>query len=147
MAVTNTAAFGQSPYLAHAVLTAAKAAPWSGATNAVAFTSNVGTNGAIITGVAAIPRNTIASAAMIGLFYSPDNGTTLYLIAVGTMAVYTFAATGAPTPLNLTNLNGSVISVTNPLYVPYNAAGVVLYGASGVALADGIVLSANGTNL
>lgn len=147
MAVTNTAAFGQSPYLAHAVLTAAKAAPWSGATNAVAFTSNVGVNGAIITGVTAIPRNTIASASAIGLFYSPDNGTTLYLIAVGTLPIWTFATTSSPTPLSLNNLNGSLISVTNPLYVPYDADGVVLYGATAVALADGIVLSVNGVNL
>lgn len=143
MAVTNTAAFGQVPNIGQAILTAAKAAPLSGATDAVLlFTA--GANGSIINGINAIPRNTIASAALIAIYYSSDAGTTLNLLAVGTLAVYTYDATAAPTPLNLTNLNGSIISVTNPLYVP---AGETLYASSGVALANGILVTANGIDL
>jgi hypothetical protein len=145
MAVTNTAAFGQTPFLLSGLLTAAKAAPLAGNTNAVNL-GNVGVNGGFITGAVAIPSNTIASASLIALYYSPD-GTNLYVIATGTLAIYTFSATAAPTALNLSNLNGSVISATNPLYIPYAAAGG-LWGSTAVALAtSGVVLSVNGTNL
>lgn len=143
MAVTNTAAFGQVPNIGQAILTAAKAAPLSGATDAVLlFTA--GANGSIINGINAIPRNTIASAALLAIYYSSDAGTTLNVLSVGTLAVYTFATTLAPTPLNFTNLNGSIISVTNPLYVP---AGETLYASSAVALANGILVTANGIDL
>lgn len=145
MAVTNTAAFGQTPFLLSGLLTAAKAAPLSGNTNAVSL-GNVGVNGGIVNGVVAIPSNTIASASLIALYYSPD-GTNLYVIATGTLAVYTFSATSAPTALSLSGLNGAVVSVTNPIYIPYNASGG-LWGSTAVALATtGVILSANGVNL
>lgn len=146
MAVTNTAAFGQAPKMFLGVLTAAKSAPLSGATNAVSM-GTPGANGTIITGVTAIPRDTLATAAHIALYYSDDAGTTLYLWAIGLLALWTFAATTAPTPLNMTAPNGLVISPSNPLYVPYAGGSGRLYGSTSVALANGILISANGTDL
>jgi hypothetical protein len=143
MAVTNTAAFGQVPNIGQAILTAAKAAPLSGGTDTVLlFTA--GANGSVVNGIAAIPRNTLATAAHIAVYYSTDSGTTNNLIAIGLLAAWTFAATTAPAPLNLANLNGSVIAVTNPFYVP---VGMKLYASTSVALSDGILVTANGVNL
>lgn len=143
MAVTNTAAFGQVPNIGQAILTAAKSAPLSGATNAVLlFTA--GTNGSIVNGIAAIPRNTLSNAAHIAIYYSSDGGTTLNLIAIGLLAAWTFAATTAPAPLGLANLNGELISRANPLAVP---AGMKLYASSSQTLSDGILISASGVDL
>jgi len=143
MAVTNTGAFGQTPNIGQAILTAAKAAPLSGSSDVVLlFTA--GANGALVNGIAAIPRNTLASAAHIAIYYSTDSGTTNNLIAIGLLSAWTFATTTAPTPLNLANLNGLVISATNPLYVP---AGMKLYASTSVALANGILVTANGIDL
>jgi len=142
MAVTNTAAFGQVPSMGFAELTAAKATPLSGATNTeLLFTA--GSNGSIVNGIVAIPRATLSSAAHIAIYYSV-NGTDLFLCSIGLLAAWTFSATTAPTPLNLTNLNGSIISVANPIYVP---AGQRLYASSSQALANGISVIANGIDL
>lgn len=146
MAVTNTGAFGQAPKMFFGVLTAAKSAPLSGNTNAVSL-GTPGINGSIVTGCTAIPRDTLATAAHIALYYSDDAGTTLYLVGIGLLALWTFAATTAPTPLNMTNMNGVVISAENPLYVPYAGGTGRLYGSTSVALANGILLSANGVDL
>lgn len=143
MAVTNTAAFGQVPNIGQAILTAAKSAPLSGSTNVVLlFTA--GANGSLVNGIAAIPRNTLASAAHIAIYYSIDSGTTSNLCAIGLLAAWTFAATSAPAPLNLANLNGAVVSVANPLYVP---AGMKLYASTSQTLSDGILVTANGVDL
>lgn len=146
MAVTNTAAFGQAPKTFQGVLTAAKSAPLSSATNAVSM-GTPGANGSIITGVTAIPRDTLATDAHIALYYSDDAGTTLYIWAIGLLTSWTFAATTAPTPLYMTNMDGTVISPTNPLYVPYAGGSGRLYGSTSVALANGILIAANGVDL
>lgn len=147
MAVTNTGAFGQAPnMLFGGVLTTAKSAPLSGATNVVNL-GTPGANGTIITGVTAIPRDTLATAAHIALYFSNDAGTTYYLISVGLLAAWTFATTTAPTPLNMTNLDGSVISAANPLYVPYVGGAGRLAASTSVSLANGIMVTANGVDL
>jgi len=74
--------------------------------------SPIGTNGAIITGISAIPNNSV-TAQWCACYYSTDSGTTLRVFAIGTMASYTAAATLGPTPLNLTHMDGSAISPTN----------------------------------
>lgn len=146
MAVTNTAAFGQVPRILQAIVTAAKAAPLGTTnTNAVSM-GGVGLNGTIINGIAAIPMNTLGTAAHIAVYYSTDSGTTLNIVAIGLLAPWTFAATTAPTPLNLTNLNGSIISITNPLYIPYSAT-TLLYASTSVAPTTGIMVTANGIDL
>lgn len=143
MAVTNTAAFGQAPNIGQAILATAKSAPLSGATNVVLlFTA--GANGSLVNGIAAIPRNTLASAAHIAIYHSTDSGITNNLCAIGLLAAWTFAATTAPTPLTLQNLNGATISVANPLYVP---AGSKLYASTSQTLSDGILVTANGVDL
>lgn len=141
MAVTNTAAFGQVNNISTAVLTTAKTTPLSGSSNVVLLFTP-GSNGSIVVGIAAFPRATIATAATIAIYTSTDSGTTNNLVAIGALAAWTFAATTAPTPLNLTNLNGSVISVTNPLYLPN---GTKLYASTG--LTGDIVVTADGIDL
>jgi hypothetical protein len=143
MPVTNTAAFGQVPILGQAILTAAKAAPLSGTSN-TALLMTAGANGSIVHGIAAIPRDTLSSAAHIAVYCSPDAGTTLNLVAIGLLAAWTFSATSSPTPLNLSNLNGAVIAVTNPLYIPPTNR---LYASSSQALTNGVMVSANGVDL
>lgn len=143
MPVTNTAAFGQTPNIGQAILTTAKPAPLSGSTETVLlFTA--GANGSLVNGIAAIPRNTLSNAAHIAIYYSTDSGTTPNLCAIGLLAAWTFATTTAPTALNLANLNGAVVAVTNPLFVP---AGMKLYASTSQALSDGILVTANGVDL
>ena len=120
-----------------------KAGTVSGPTSVVLlFTA--GANGSLVNGIAAIPRNTLAGAAHIAVYYSTDSGTTCNLCAIGLLAAWTFAATSAPAPLNLANLNGATISVANPLYVP---AGMKLYASTSQTLSDGILVTANGVDL
>lgn len=147
-AVTNTAAFGQSNFMFQAKVTAAKAAIGTATnTNTVALvaTGAVGANGTIVTGLNAIPNNTV-TASWVCVYYSTDSGTTLTIFACGTLPAYTAAATLAPTPLNLTHMDGSIISPTNPIYIPYSAT-TALYAGIGVAVTDGIVVTINGVSL
>jgi len=140
MAVTNTAAFGQTPNISSAVLTTAKSTPLSGSSNVVLLFTP-GSNGSIVNGIAAFPRAT-CTAATVAIYTSTDNGSTNNLVAVGTLTAYTFAATSAPTPLSLTHLDGSVISPTNPFYLP---SGTKLYASTGVT--QDMVVTANGIDL
>lgn len=140
MAVTATPAFGQTPNHGAAVLTTAKTTPLSGSSNVVLLFTP-GSNGSLVTGIAAIPRAT-GTAAVIAVYTSTDSGTTNNLVAIGTLAAWTFSATSAPTPLNLTHLNGVVISPTNPLYLP---SGTKLYASEGVT--QDAVVAANGIDL
>ena len=150
MAVTNTAAFGQTPWWMQALVTTAKAAIGTSTnTNSVAFSGiAIGTNGVIITGASAIPNNSV-TAQWCACYYSVDSGTTLRAFAIGTMASYTAAATLAPTPLSFTHMDGSAISPTNPVYIPGTGSGstVVLYAAMGVSITDGAVFTLNGSIL
>lgn len=150
MAVTNTAAFGQTPWWMQALVTAAKAAIGTATqTNTVAFTGiAIGANGVIITGASASPNNSV-TAQWCALYYSTDAGTTLRQFAIGTMAAYTAAATLAPTPLNFNHMDGSIISPTNPVYIPGTGSGstVALYAGMGVAITDGAVFTLNGAIL
>ncbi|MBM3534468.1 MAG: hypothetical protein FJX60_15685 [Alphaproteobacteria bacterium] len=140
MPVTNTAAFGQVPNISSAVLTTAKTTPLSGSSNVVLLFTP-GANGSLVNGIAAFPRAT-CTAATVAIYTSTDNGTTNNLVAIGAMAAWTFASTTAPTPLSLTHLDGSIISPTNPLYLP---SGTKLYASTGVT--QDMVVTANGTDL
>ena len=140
MAVTNTAAFGQTPNISSAVLTTAKTTPLSGSSNVVLLFTP-GSNGSFVVGIAAFPRAT-CTAATVAIYTSTDSGSTNNLVAIGAMAAWTFAATTAPTPLNLNHLNGSAISVTNPLYLPN---GTKLYASTGVT--QDMVVTADGIDL
>ena len=97
MAVTNTAAFGQVPNIGQAILTAAKSAPLSGSSN-VMLLFTAGANGSIVNGIAAIPRNTLSSAAHIAIYYSTDSGTTNNLCAIGLLGAWTFSASAGAGP-------------------------------------------------
>lgn len=140
MAVTTTAAFGQVNNISSAVLTTAKTTPLSGGTNTVLLFTP-GANGSIVVGIAAFARAT-CTAATVAIYTSTDSGTTNNVVAIGAMAAWTFAATTAPTPLNLANLNGTAISATNPLYLPN---GTKLYASTGVT--QDMVVTACGIDL
>ena len=148
MAVTNTAAFGQSGFFYQCKVTAAKAAIGTATnTNTVALVAagNIGANGTIVTGISCVPSNTI-TASWVAIYWSTDSGTTLTPITVGTLTAYTAAATSGPTPFSFLHPNGSAIGPTNPLYLPY-AAGNAIYAGIGVAVTDGVLFQINGTNL
>jgi hypothetical protein len=148
MAVTNTAAFAQTPFMAQCLVTAAKAAIGTATnTNTVALIAagSVPSNGLIVTGLNVIPNNTV-TAQWCAVYFSTDSGTTLRVIAIGTMSAYTAAATAAPTVLNLTHMDGSTIAPNNPIYIPYSANNC-LYAGMGVAITDGAVFTLNGTSL
>lgn len=141
MAVTATPAFAQVPNLGVAVLTTAKTTPNSGSSNVVLMFTP-GANGSMVTGIVAIPRATISSAAVIVVYTSIDSGTTCNPVSVGALAVWTFSATAAPTPLNMVHPNGAVVSPSNPLYLP---SGTKLYASTGLT-AD-ISVTADGIDL
>ena len=143
MPVTSTAAFGQAPNLGQAILTAAKSAPLSSSTNAVLLFTG-GANGSIVSGIVAVPRNTLSSPAHIAIYLSPDSGTSLNIFTIGLLAAWTFSATTAPTLLSFSNLNGTLISASNPLFVPATQR---LYASSSQALSDGIIVTTMGVDL
>ena len=140
MAVTAVPAFGQVARASAAVLTTAKTTPLSGSTNAVLLFTP-GSNGSIVTGITAIPCATV-TAATVAIYTSADSGTTLNIVSVGAMAAWTFAATTAPTMLNLTHPSGVAISPTVPLYLP---SGTLLYASTGVT--QDMRVQANGIDL
>lgn len=132
MALKNTAPFTQTKKTGQAILTAAKTT-YNDATNAVLlFTA--GADGSLVRRITAIPRATV-TATQLQLFRSPDNGTTLYLVGSVLMAAYTMAQT---TAAPVTDFG---FDFTKPIGL---AAGERLYAAAGVALAGGIVVTAEG---
>ena len=137
MAKTFTAPFAQTPKTASAVVTGAQ-----GDLNLTAPTNTVllataGTEGALLTRLSAIPRATV-TASSLRLWVSRDSGTTKHLVDSALMAAHTVAAT---TAIPVTAF--SRYSEDTPLRL---AAGASLYVGSAVALADGIVFTAEYTD-
>lgn len=129
---TNTAPFAQTTKTATAVVTAAATVADDNPSNTVLLLT-AGTEGAIVSRLTAMPRAT-ATAASLVLFLSKDGGTTKRLIDSELMAAYTMAATTAIPETAFSN-----ISDNSPLRLE---AGDKLYVGSQVALASGIVFSA-----
>ncbi|HEY0833263.1 MAG TPA: hypothetical protein VGE72_05075 [Azospirillum sp.] len=131
MAKIYKAAFPQTPKLASAVCTAAKIT-FNDATNAQPlFTA--GGEGSEILRLMALPRGQV-TPTKLQLYWSPDNGSTLYLLDSEQMSGYTMETTTATPETPFAN-----IAPDNPLLVPANAA---VYVAIGVALPAGIVFTA-----
>lgn len=133
MAVTpNSIVTTQTVNTAQAVCTAAKTT-YGDATNAVLlFTA--GANGSLVKRISALARATV-SATQLQLYKSAD-GITLQLVDVALMPAYTMAATTAQSKATFPDY-----TATDPLRLE---AGERLYVGIGVALAGGVVFSAEG---
>ena len=137
MAMTNTAAFAQTPKTATAVATGAVASLTTDAPTNTVLLLTAGTNGAIVTRLSAMPRATVLPSSLV-LFISNDSGVTQRLIDSETMGNQTLAAATGISETVFANY-----SETRPLRL---AAGDRLYVGSQVALASGIVFRAEYTD-
>jgi hypothetical protein len=135
MAKTFTAPFAQTPKTATAVATAA--ATLTDTPNNTLLLLTAGADGCIVTSLTAIPRATVTASDLV-LFISKDNGTTQRLLDSALMAAYTSAVTTATPVTTFTRFSDS-----SPLRLE---AGDQLYVGSQVALAGGIVFTAQYTD-
>ena len=147
MANTFTAPFAQSNKSSSIVATTAVSLTTNGVENSTTVTNSVllltaGIDGAILTGLTAIPRATVTANAL-WIWTSPDNGTTRNLIASAIMPAYTLAATTENARTTFKNADGNVISEANPLRL---AANERLYVGIGVTLSAGIMFNARFTD-
>lgn len=136
MANTFTAPFAQTPQTASAVCTAAATVTSDAPTNTVLLLT-AGVNGAILTRLWAIPRATVTASSLV-IWISSDTGTTKRIKDSVLMGAQTIATTTAITNTQFTNY-----SETTPLRLK---AGDQIYVGSQVALASGIVFSAEFTD-
>ncbi len=136
MAKTFTAPFAQAPKTATAVATGAATVGTDAPTNTVLLMT-AGADGAIVTSLAAMPRATVTASSLL-LYISKDSGTTQRLIDSELMAAHTVATTTA-----IPETVFSRISESSPLRLE---AGDRLYVGSQVALAGGIVFTAQFTD-
>lgn len=135
MAKTNLAPFTQTKKTAVAVLTAAKAT-YNDAANAVLLYT-AGAEGDLVRRITAVPRATV-TATQLMLFRSLDGGATLIFDRAVLLPAYTMAATTAPTQTDFG------IDFNKPMGLAGGATPERLYVASGVALAAGIAVVAEG---
>jgi len=137
MAKTFTAAFAQTPKTSSAVVTGASDSLGSDTPANTVLLATAGADGALLTRLSAIPRATVTASSLL-LWISLDSGTTKRLIDSALLAAHTVAATTA-------------IPVTAFSRFSENAperlqAGAQLYVGSAVALAAGIVFTAELTD-
>jgi hypothetical protein len=135
MAKTNTAPFTQTKKTATAVLTAAKTT-YNDTTNAVLLYT-AGAEGDLIRRITAVPRATV-SASQLMLFRSLDGGVTLTFDRAVVMPASNVAATTAVVPTDFG------VDFSKPMSLAGGATPERLYVATGVALAAGIVVTAEG---
>jgi hypothetical protein len=135
MAVTNTAAFPQTPVTSTAVVVAADDLTDAPANTVLIATA--GATGAELSGLTAVPRATV-TASSLHLFISSDGGTTKRLLNSALMEAHTVAATTAIPVTDFGYDEATTLLLT---------AGDELYVGSGVALAGGIVFTAQRVDL
>ena len=136
MAKTFTAPFAQTPKTASAVVTGASVYTGDAPTNTVLLLT-AGAEGAMLTKLSAMPRATVAATSLL-LFVSSDGGTTMRLKDSALMAAHTVSTSTATAVTKFTEY-----SEATPLRL---AAGDKLYVGAAVALAGGIVFSAEYTD-
>lgn len=136
MAKTPVAAFAQTPKIANCVVTGANTDIDDAPTNSVLLLT-AGAEGAIVTRITAVPRATVTATALY-IYTSNDSGTTQRLKDSALMSAYTLATTTAIPVTEFTRY-----SEQTPMRL---AANERLYVAAGVALAGGIVFSAEYTD-
>lgn len=135
MPKTFTAPFAQTVKTSTAVVTTATGSIATDAPTNTALLLTAGTEGTVVNKVSAAPRSTITDASLL-LFLSKDGGTTKRLIGSVLMKGYTLAAT---TAIPETAFAG--ITSDTPIRLE---TGDSLYVGSQVALASGIVFTAQG---
>lgn len=136
MAKTFTAPFAQTPKTATAVVTGAATYTGDAPTNTVLLLT-AGAEGAMLTKLSAMPRATVTATSLL-LFVSNDGGTTMRLKDSVLMAAHTVATTTATAVTKFADYTEAT-----PLRL---AAGDRLYVGAAVALANGIVFSAEYTD-
>ena len=137
MAKTFTAPFAQTPKHSTAVATGAVGSITGDAPTNTVLLLTAGADGAILTRLSAMPRATVTASSLV-VFSSTDNGTTKRLIDSALMAA---ATVGTTTAVPVTSF--TTYSETTPMRLQ---AGEQLYVGSQVALASGIVFSAEYTD-
>lgn len=135
MAKTFTAVFAQDPKTFTAVATTAVSGLATDAPTNTHALVTAGAEGAIVTSITAIPRDTVTATALY-LFISKD-GTTKRLLRTALMAAHTVAAT---TEIPVVDFG---YSETEPLRLE---AGDQLFVGVGVTASSGIVFTAQSTD-
>lgn len=130
-ATPNSYILPQSSRVKAAVLTADKTSH-ANSTDAVKI-ADAGTNGSIVTKAWVIPRDT-QNSTKVALYWSPDNGTTMYLLETVDTPAYTQADDTAQAMTAFTCL-----SAETPLPLPASHS---LWAGAFVALAAGFVVNA-----
>lgn len=133
MAKTNTAPFAQTKKTGVAIATAAKTT-YGDAVNAVLL-ATAGAEGSLVRRITAIPRAS-NSASQLQLYRSSDGGVTLTLERTVLMAAATMSTSSVMLPTDL------AIDFTKPMSLAGGATPERLYFAIGVALAGGVVATA-----
>lgn len=134
---TFTAAFAQTPKTSSAVATGAAGTITGDAPTNTVLLLTAGANGAILTRLWAIPRATVTASSLI-IWISSDSGTTKRIKDSILMSAQTISTTAAITYSQFTQY-----TETTPLRL---AAGDQIYVGSQVALASGIVFTAEYTD-
>lgn len=137
MANTFTAPFAQTPKTASAVATGASGTITGDTPTNTVLLLTAGENGALLTRLWAMPRATVTASNLI-IWISKDTGTTKRMKDSKLMSAQTLATTTAITLTEFANY-----SETTPLRLQ---AGDQVYVGSQVALASGIVFSAEYTD-
>lgn len=137
MAKTFTAPFAQTPKHVTSVATSAIGSITTDSPTNTVELLTAGADGAILTRLMALPRATVTASSLV-LFSSIDAGTTKRIIDSELMAAQTVSTTAAIAETSFANY-----SETAPLRL---AAGEKLYVGSQVALASGIVFTAEYTD-
>ena len=137
MAKTFYAPFAQGPKTASAVATAASAELATDAPTNTVLLCTAGADGALLTRLSAIPRATVTASSLL-LWISLDGGTTKRLVDSALMTPHTVAATTAIPVTPFTRYSESAPERLQ--------AGASLYVGSAVALAGGIVFTAEYTD-
>lgn len=138
MALNKSPAFGSTPQVAAATITAANT-NLDGATGTYTTLLTAGTDGVVVTSLTAMARATVAATAL-RLFVSYDAGVTKTFLAEQLMAAYPVLNTTAQTPVTF-------INKLNPDQAIRLPASAVLYCTIAVALAGGISFVAEYTSL
>ena len=128
---SNSYVLPQDNRIKAAVLTADNASHSSSANMVKIFDADA--DGSLLKKVWALPRATVA-ATKIGLYWSPDNGTTMYLFDSATMAAYTEADGTSATATAF-----AAMSFDEPIFIPASHS---VWAGAWVALASGLVVNA-----
>jgi hypothetical protein len=134
MTVTATAIFPQLAEISCATATAANTT-WTDSPDDDVLLWTAGNDGSEIHRVTCAPRAT-CTAGWVGLYVSPDSGTTFYLYDSLAVAANTVSTTVLPIQLVF-----SLITPTTPLIM---GPGDLLHFAYTIVLADGMTATAQG---